>query len=111
MSRWVNRFRSSDKLSPHCGVREIRRAPVASVEDIFAIIGAPLPLPSRSESSNQSYQILVAAVVAFKDVDHTLDTVTGHREHYFGAEDATSFWKRGSLRNGSNIGSSRSNAG
>ncbi len=30
---------------------------------------------------------------------------------YFGAEEATSFWKRGSLRSGSNIGSNRSNAG
>ena len=34
-----------------------------------------------------------------------------HRQLYFGAEEATSFWKRGSLRSGSNIGSSRSNAG
>src|SRR6266700_5419347 len=30
---------------------------------------------------------------------------------YFGRGEATSFWKRGSLRSGSNIGSSRSNAG
>jgi hypothetical protein len=30
---------------------------------------------------------------------------------YFGAEEAASFWKRGSLRNGSNIGSSWSNEG
>jgi hypothetical protein len=30
---------------------------------------------------------------------------------YFGAGEATSFWKRGSFRSGSNIGSSRSNAG
>jgi len=37
---------------------------------------------------------------------------TGSRgEPYFGAEEATSFWKRGSLRSESNIGSSRSNAG
>ena len=34
------------------------------------------------------------------------------REHnYFGAGEATSFWKRGSFRSGSNIGSSRSSAG
>jgi hypothetical protein len=32
-------------------------------------------------------------------------------EAYFGAEEATSFWNRGSLRRESNIGSSRSNAG
>jgi hypothetical protein len=30
-------------------------------------------------------------------------------EPYFGPEEAISFWKRGSLRSGSNIGSSRSN--
>ena len=30
---------------------------------------------------------------------------------YFGAGEATSFWKRGSFRSGSNIGSSRSSAG
>src|SRR6266542_6792098 len=30
---------------------------------------------------------------------------------YFGVGEATSFWKRGSFRSGSNIGSSRSNAG
>src|SRR6266487_3089297 len=30
---------------------------------------------------------------------------------YFGAGEATSFWKRGLLRSGSNIGSSRSSAG
>jgi hypothetical protein len=30
---------------------------------------------------------------------------------YFGAGEVTSFWKRGSLRSGSNIGSSRSSAG
>ena len=30
---------------------------------------------------------------------------------YFGACEATSFWKRGSFRSGSNIGSSRSSAG
>src|SRR5213595_4325530 len=30
---------------------------------------------------------------------------------YFDAEEAISFWKRGSFRNGSNIGSSRSKAG
>src|SRR5436190_24203801 len=30
---------------------------------------------------------------------------------YFGAGEAASFWKRGSLRSGSNIGSSRSSAG
>jgi hypothetical protein len=35
----------------------------------------------------------------------------GYAEPYFGAADAISFWKRGSLRSGSNIGSSRSNAG
>jgi len=29
----------------------------------------------------------------------------------FGMDEATSFWKRGSFRSGSNIGSSRSNAG
>src|SRR5438128_4329248 len=29
----------------------------------------------------------------------------------FGADEATRFWKRGSLRSGSNIGSSRSSAG
>src|SRR5439155_19185143 len=34
-----------------------------------------------------------------------------HREAYFCAEAAISFWKRGSLRSGSNIGSIRSNAG
>src|SRR5919204_4728477 len=68
MSRWVNRFRFSDKHSPHTGAREIRPAPVASGEDIFAIIAAPLPLPSRSESSDQSYQIFVAAAVALEDV-------------------------------------------
>ena len=33
------------------------------------------------------------------------------RENYFGADKATSFWKRGSFRSGSNIGSSRSRAG
>src|SRR5207249_7678745 len=33
------------------------------------------------------------------------------RRAYFGVEAAISFWKRGSLRSGSNIGSSRSNAG
>ena len=34
------------------------------------------------------------------------------REHnHFGAGEATSFWKRGSFRSGSNIGSSRSSAG
>src|SRR5207249_2255906 len=32
-------------------------------------------------------------------------------EPYFAADEATSFWKRGSLRSESNIGSSRSNAG
>src|SRR5439155_1354359 len=32
-------------------------------------------------------------------------------EPYFGAGEPISFWKRGSLRSGSNIGSSRSNAG
>src|SRR5439155_22148915 len=32
-------------------------------------------------------------------------------EPYFGAEAAMSFWKRGSFRSESNIGSSRSNAG
>ena len=30
---------------------------------------------------------------------------------YFGAADSASFWKRGSFRSGSNIGSSRSSAG
>src|SRR5437762_14019941 len=30
---------------------------------------------------------------------------------FFGAGEATSFWKRGSFRSGSNIGSSRSSAG
>src|SRR5512133_186041 len=30
---------------------------------------------------------------------------------YFGAGEVASFWKRGSFRSGSNIGSSRSNAG
>src|SRR5439155_17349345 len=35
----------------------------------------------------------------------------GHGEPYCDAEAATSFWKRGSLRSGLNIGSSRSNAG
>jgi len=34
-----------------------------------------------------------------------------HGERYLAAEAATSFWKRGSLRSGSNIGSSRSKAG
>src|SRR5437667_10923643 len=34
-----------------------------------------------------------------------------HRETYFCAEAAISFWKRGSLRSGSNIGAIRSNAG
>src|SRR5437660_11266453 len=34
-----------------------------------------------------------------------------HRFPYFGADEATSFWKRGSFRSGSNIGSSRSSAG
>jgi hypothetical protein len=38
-------------------------------------------------------------------------SAAGRGEPYFGAEAATSFWKRGSLRSGSNIGSSRSNAG
>ena len=33
------------------------------------------------------------------------------RHAYFGAGDSASFWKRGSFRSGSNIGSSRSSAG
>jgi len=37
-------------------------------------------------------------------------TLGGDGEAYFDAGEATSFWKRGSLRSGSNIGSSRSNA-
>src|SRR5262245_45056241 len=34
-----------------------------------------------------------------------------HAESYFGAGGATSFWKRGSFRSESNIGSSRRSAG
>src|SRR6266536_4907831 len=37
-------------------------------------------------------------------------TLGGEGEAYFVAGKATSFWNRGSLRSGSNIGSSRSNA-
>jgi hypothetical protein len=40
-------------------------------------------------------------------------TLTGSRYLFaaFGASDVASFWKRGSFRSGSNIGSSRSSAG
>src|SRR5437588_7967223 len=45
-------------------------------------------------------------------VDIELDLFLDLGGHvYFGAGEATSFWKRGSFRSGSNIGSSRSSAG